>query len=101
MTYMSERLTSLDAGTVHSAGASVAWQIAPEIALRAWTTWFNDTTQPYETVLRFGRSAPSGAPGSLWLTYENPSGFRIDTIYRSDFLDACPSGTWTGPFQGR
>ena len=100
MTYMSERLTSLDAGTVHSAGASVAWQIAPEIALRAWTTWFNDTTQPYETVLRFGRSAPSGAPGSLWLTYENPSGFRIDTIYRSDFLDALPQRHVDGSISG-
>ncbi len=90
MTYMSEQLSSLDAGTVHSAGASIAWQIAPELSLRAWTMWFNDTTQPYENILRFGRSAPSGTPGSLWLTYENPSGLRIDTIYRSDFLDAQP-----------
>lgn len=90
MTYMSEQLSSLDIGTVHSAGASVAWQIAPAVVLRAWTLWFNDTTQPYENVLRFGRSAPSGTPGSLWLTYETPSGFRIDTIYRSDFLDALP-----------
>ena len=90
MTYMSEQLSSLDAGTVHSAGASIAWQIAPELSLRAWTMWFNDTTQPYENILRFGRSAPNGSPGSLWLTYENPSGFRIDTIYRSDFLDALP-----------
>jgi hypothetical protein len=90
MTYMSERLSSLDAGTVHAAGASVAWQIAPELSLRAWTMWFNDTTQPYEAILRFGRDAASGTPGSLWLTYENPAGFRIDTIYRSDFLDALP-----------
>ncbi len=90
MTYMSEQLSSLDAGTVHSAGASIAWQIAPELSVRAWTMWFNDTTQPYENILRFGRSAPSGTPGSLWLTYENPAGLRIDTIYRSDFLDALP-----------
>jgi len=104
VTYMSEQLSSLDAGTVHSAGASVAWQIAPELSLRAWTMWFNDTTQPYENVLRFGRSAPSGTPGSLWLTYENPAGFRIDTIYRSDFLDAQPQrhvdASISAPLQG-
>jgi len=90
ITYMSEQLSSLDRGTVHSAGASIAWQIAPEFSLRAWTMRFNDTTQPYEAIIRFGRSAPAGSPGSLWLTYENPAGFRIDTIYRSDFLDALP-----------
>lgn len=104
VTYMAEQLGSLDAGTVHSAGASVAWQIAPEIALRAWTLWFNDTTQPYENILRFGRNAPSGTPGSLWLTYENPSGFRIDTIYRSEFLDGLPQrhldASVSGPLQG-
>ncbi|HEX5273984.1 MAG TPA: carboxypeptidase-like regulatory domain-containing protein [Candidatus Rubrimentiphilum sp.] len=104
MTYMSEQLSSLDAGTVHSAGASIAWQIAPEISLRAWTMWFNDTTQPYENILRFGRSAPTGTPGSLWLTYENSGGFRIDTIYRSDFLDALPrrhvDASLSGPLHG-
>jgi len=90
ITYMGEQLSSLDAGTVHSAGASIAWQVAPEISLRAWTMWFNDTTQPYEDILRFGRNVPSGTPGSLWLTYEHPSGLRIDAIYRSDFLDTLP-----------
>ena len=90
VTAMSERVSSLDTGTVRSAGASIAWQVAPTIAVRAWTLAFNDTTAPYESLLRFGRPAQSGTPGSLWLTYENPAGFRLDTIYRSDFLDAQP-----------
>lgn len=104
VTAMSENLSSLDAGTIHSAGASVAWQIAPELTLRAWTLWFNDRTQPYETVLRFGRAPQSGTPGSVWLTYESPGGFRADAIYRSDFLDASPQrhldGSISGPVAG-
>lgn len=103
-TAMSENLSSLDAGTIHSAGASIAWQVAPEIALRAWTLWFDDNTQPYENVLRFGRPPQYGSPGSVWLTYEGQSGFRIDAIYRSDFLDALPQrhvdASVSGPLSG-
>ena len=90
VTSMSESLSSLDSGTVHSLGVSFAWQIAPAISLRAWTLHFNDQTQPYETLLRFGRPVQTGTPGSLWLTYENPSGLRLDGIYRADLLDALP-----------
>jgi hypothetical protein len=90
VTSMSESLSSLDSGTVHALGLSFAWQIAPAISLRAWTLHFNDQTQPYEALLRFGRPTQSGTPGSLWLTYENPSGLRLDGIYRADLLDALP-----------
>ncbi len=90
VTSMSEQLSNLDSGTVHAVGASIAWQVTPSIALRAWTLTFNDTTVPYEALLRFGRQPQSGTPGSAWLTYENPAGFRLDAIYRSDFLDALP-----------
>lgn len=90
VTSMSEQLSNLDSGTVHAVGASIAWQLAPTIAVRAWTLTFNDTTVPYEALLRFGRPPQAGTPGSLWLTYENPAGFRLDAIYRSDFLDALP-----------
>jgi hypothetical protein len=102
VTSMSEGLSSLDAGVIHSAGASIAWQIAPEIALRAWTLWFDDGTQPSVNLLRFGRAPQYGTPGSVWLTYESQSGLRIDTIYRSDFLDALPQrhidASISGPF---
>jgi len=76
---------------VRALGFSLAWQAAPAISLRAWTLYFNDRTQPYEALVRFGRPVQSGTPGSLWLTYENPSGLRLDGIYRADLLDALPN----------
>ncbi|HET9394265.1 MAG TPA: carboxypeptidase-like regulatory domain-containing protein [Candidatus Rubrimentiphilum sp.] len=91
VTSMNESLSSLDNGTVRAIGFSFSWQIAPAISLRAWTLYFNDQTQAYESLLRFGRPAQSGTPGSLWLTYENPSGLRLDGIYRADLLDALPN----------
>jgi hypothetical protein len=90
VTAMNESLSSLDNGTVRALGFSFDWQIAPALSLRAWTLYFNDLTQPYESLLRFGRAAQSGTPGSVWLTYENPSGLRLDGIYRADLLDALP-----------
>jgi hypothetical protein len=91
LTSMNERLRSLDNGTVRAVGVSLAWQVAPAISLRAWTLYFNDQTQPYEALVRFGRPVQSGTPGSLWLTYDNPSGLRLDGIYRADLLDALPN----------
>jgi len=90
VTSMNESLNNLDAGTVRAIGASLTWQIAPSLSLRAWTLYFNDQTQPYEALVRFGKAAQSGTPGSLWLTYENASGLRLDGIYRADLLDALP-----------
>jgi hypothetical protein len=51
-------------------GGSLAWQIAPDVAVRAWLF------RPY------------GLPvsGSYWATYQTP-GFRADAIYRRDILD--------------
>jgi hypothetical protein len=100
VTSMNESLASLDAGAIHSAGASIAWQVAPQISLRAWTMWFNDATQPYENVLRFGRQPQWGSPGSVWLTYDNSPGLRLDAIYRSDFLDALPQRHLDGSLSG-
>lgn len=87
---MNEQLRDLDSGTVSSAGISLSWQIAPLLVFRAWTLHFDDATQPYETLLRFGRNAASASPGLAWLTYENDSGLRFDVLYRSDLLDALP-----------
>lgn len=84
---MGERLRDLDSGTLNSLGMAVSWQISPVLVLRAWTLHFADETLPYETLLRFGRTAASASPGNAWLTYENDSGLRFDILYRGDVLD--------------
>jgi hypothetical protein len=86
VTDMSEIVHGLDTGTVHSAGVSAAWQIAPDLSLRAWLLRENDFTQPYEAVYRFGVRPQPATVQSYWFTYES-SGVRVDAIYRRDLLD--------------
>jgi hypothetical protein len=85
-TALSERVNGLDRGTIHSAGVSAAWQIAPAFSLRAWLLRDNDLTQPYEAVYRFGARPQPATVSSYWLTYES-SGLRVDAIYRRDLID--------------
>jgi len=60
-----------------SAGASVGWQIAPALSVRAWLMQARSTAQQPQTV------------GSAWLTYQT-SGLRIDAIWQRDLLDQLP-----------
>jgi hypothetical protein len=85
-TMLSEQVNGLDNGTIHSAGISAAWQIAPTLALRAWVLRDNDQTIQYEPLYRFGAQPRPATVGSYWMTYES-SGLRIDAIYRRDLLD--------------
>lgn len=89
VTTLSERVSGLDEGTIHSAGISASWQIAPALSLRAWLMRVNDTTQPIEPVYRFGARPRPATVGSYWLTYES-AGLRVDAIYRRDLLDYQP-----------
>ncbi|MEO6913293.1 MAG: hypothetical protein ABI182_04660, partial [Candidatus Baltobacteraceae bacterium] len=92
VTTYTQSTSGLDQGSTTGTGASVAWQFAPTLSVRAWMLRFADTRQPYEPLLRFG-SVPQGATvASLWLTYENDSRFRIDALYRRDLLDGVPTG---------
>lgn len=86
LTAAAENVRGLDVGTIHSAGVSLAWQVAPALALRAWFLHANDTTQPYDGVYRFGVHPRPATAGSYWLTYDT-GGLRIDAIYRQDLLD--------------
>lgn len=75
-----------------SAGAAIAWQVAPKISLRAWT-------------LRNSNDAPSAVASfdSAWATYDNGA-FRADVIFRRDLraglpdphVDASASGALEG-----
>jgi hypothetical protein len=86
VTSLSERVSGLDNGTVQSAGVSLAWQVAPTVAVRAWLLHDDDRTVPYESLYRFGVRPQPATVGSYWATYETP-GMRIDAIYRRDLLD--------------
>jgi len=70
--------TSVDAG----AGISLAWQIAPELALRAWSM------QPSQSLAApYVFYAPAALPrtSSVWLTYDRF--VRFDAIYYGGRID--------------
>jgi hypothetical protein len=98
----SENVTGVSPGRVTSTGFSAVWQVAPAVALRAWTMHVTNTTSLY------GSELPSGlAPtvGALWLTFDTGSAIRADVIYRRDLLDALPfyhvDGAISGPLADR
>ena len=66
-------------GTANAAGGTFAWEIAPNLSIRAWS-------------LHFDNAAESAAQtvNSAWATYENPAGWRIDAMERRDELDDAP-----------
>lgn len=88
---MNAHVSSLDNGTIRAAGASLAWQIAPTISLRAWTLHVGDTSRPYADVYRFGTQPQDATPAALWLSYENPHGIRTDAVWRRDLIDYKPN----------
>jgi hypothetical protein len=85
----SQRVRGYTDGLVTSSGASLAWQIAPAISLRAWTMYVADTTAPPIGPTLYPTGTPSNV-NALWLTYDNGPGLRIDAIYRRDLLDREP-----------
>jgi len=86
LTSAHERVSGLDNGFVHAAGAGIAWQVSPLLSLRAWVLRSNNFTHPYEPVYRFGVPVQPATVGSAWLTYERRA-VRIDAVYRRDLLD--------------
>ena len=101
---LSERVSNLDEGTVHSEGLQAAWQIAPALSLRAWTMHVNDNTQTEYPIVRFGHRPEPATVGSMWLTYDVPGGMRIDAVYRNDLIDYAPDrhfdASVSGPVNG-
>lgn len=104
---MNERVSNLDDGMVHTTGELLTWQIAPALSLRAWSMHVNDTSQPVEEVFRFSVAPVPVTTSSVWLTYDRPSGIRVDAIYVRDLIDYRPdahfdasiSGTLRGPLR--
>ena len=75
-----------------SAGASVAWQIAPRLSVRSWLM---------HAQTRAGSVPSSALVGSTWLTYDNDEAFRADLIWGRDLLDGNMQGHLDGTLSGR
>ena len=95
-----QRVAGASSGTITSLGLSAIWQVAPAIALRAWTMHVTDTVPAYgETTAYDGNMAPT--VNAFWLTYDANRGIRLDAIYRRDLLDGAPfyhvDGDLSGP----
>jgi hypothetical protein len=100
----SQRVAGASSGTITSAGVSAIWQVAPAIALRAWTMHVTDSVPSYGGEPAYGGlSAPTVS--ALWLTYDTGDAIRLDAIYRQDLLNGAPfyhvDGAISGPIVNR
>jgi hypothetical protein len=99
----SERVNGAWSGTVTSTGLSATWQLAPAIALRAWTMHVTDNVPLYGGGLPYFGAAPT--VNALWLTYDAGTGLRADAVYRRDLLNGAPfyhvDGAISGPIVNR
>jgi hypothetical protein len=90
-------------GTTTSTGFAAVWQVAPSIALRAWTMHVTDTVPLYTGGLPYNGAAPT--VNALWMTYDTGAGIRADVVYRRDLLNAAPfyhvDGAISGPIANR
>jgi hypothetical protein len=97
-----QNVTGVSTGKILSTGFSGIWQIAPAIALRAWTMHVTDDVPLYATGVPFGGASTVNA---VWLTYDTPGAVRADVIYRRDLLDSLPfyhfDGAISGPIDRR
>lgn len=61
---------------LHAAGMNAAWQVAPDVSLRAWAMEFNNVPEQVAATTH-----------TFWATYENPAGLRLDVVQGRDLLD--------------
>lgn len=75
--------------TTSSAGASIAWQIAPNLSLRSWLLRESSSVWAPDTV------------GSAWLTFANADTFRADVVWGRSLLDRAGHDHLEGTVSGR
>jgi hypothetical protein len=93
-TVLSESLSGFERRQTTGVGASVTWQVAPLISLRAWTL-HDAATEPAPPA---GYQPPPFLPAEplalsravLWASYENPAALRLDAIVHRDALFGPP-----------
>lgn len=79
----------MDNGRVGSMGASVTWQVAPEVSVRASYLRSSPRFTSREG-FRYGERPLPATTGSVWLTYDLTSALRFDAIWRQDLIDYLP-----------
>ncbi len=79
----------VDGSASSSAGASLAWQIAPSLSLRTWLLRAQSTAWSPTTV------------GSAWLTYANGRNLRADVMLGRSLLDHVPYDHIDASISGR
>lgn len=88
-TAASRRTSGLDEGTTTSAGASFAWQITPQLSLRAWTLHVAPTLSPKPAAV-LAALPLSASPAVVWFTYDQHR-VRADLLWRRELIDWHPS----------
>ena len=88
VTALSRHTAGLNEGTTTSVGASLGWQVTPQLTLRAWALHVAPDLIA-RPAARFGAFPTAATPASAWLTYEN-KGARVDLIWRRDLIDWRP-----------
>ena len=64
-----QHVAGATSGTITSAGLSAIWQVAPSIALHAWTMHVTDTVPAYALTTAYdGSTTPT--VNAFWLTYD-------------------------------
>jgi len=89
VTGLQRYVRGMDTGRVGSMGASVAWQLAPEISVRASYLRSSPSFSSHQGV-RFGARPLPATTGSVWLTYDLTDALRFDAIWRQDLVDYRP-----------
>jgi len=89
VTGMQRVVRGMDTGRIGSAGASVAWQVAPEISVRASYLRSSPLFTTHGGV-RFGARPLPATTGSVWLTYDLTNALRFDAVWRQDLIDYLP-----------
>jgi len=89
VTGLQRYVKGMDNGRVGSLGASVSWQVAPEMSVRASYLRSTPSFTSHQGV-RFGARPLPATTGSVWLTYDLTNALRFDAIWRQDLIDYLP-----------
>ncbi len=97
---LTQTVTGFDNGYANGLGGSLAWQITPQLAVRAW--WMHAGFDQQSAVPP-PRTASQPQPtdvASAWLSYESAGGLRADAIWRTDLVDWKPHAQLAGSLSG-
>lgn len=84
------RRTGVQRGELSGLGVSSAWQIAPQVSLRAWIYRVVPGIAFDARGFTFDSRIRTATAASAWLTYETPSDRRLDVFFRRSLQNWIP-----------